>query len=202
MAGAQDFEIAVFDSLYYNKSAMPDYLGQNPSEYPPSEISRYMAVFSQRREEMRRVALKAREKAVSHRGFHVGSAVLAVKFNPDGSEIFEIYPGANYTPEKKRDEEIKAETKWCSERVAINLALAERAKFIVGIVTVSDRKNDEREQGEQANNVLCTCPQCKELLRHLLEEGIIFRETKICNINDSNGNFIKEETTAGELLNV
>lgn len=167
-------------------------------ESQPHRVDRYLEAYESRlRRTMVLEAQKDRtEIAKNHRGFLVGCAVAAVVQEGYGMEEAKIFSAGNYTPESKKK---NSEAKWCAERIAINLALAEKGTFIPAIVTVSDRV--DTGEGGQVHDVLHPCPECRNLLRHLIEEGIMDEETKVCNVNDSNPDkLIMEEHTLKELL--
>lgn len=144
-------------------------------------------------------AIAARDKAVSHRDFRVGCSVMAVEFKGE-KYIYDAYSAANYTPTKKNPPE-KGPNKFCAERVALERALTDGAKLIPGMVSVSTETNQSREskagQPIIEHDILHPCPDCRQLMRALLAQGILRPGSKVCSVNDAKGNgetVIRERT--------
>jgi len=168
------------------------------NEFFIDDAQRHLASYTpERRQELMKLAQEARDAdAKSYRDFFVGCTVLSVHSGVNGDVEYRAFPAGNYTPERKDRSEIG---KWCAERVAVNRALSEGATFIPAMVSVS--KESDRGENEHNHGVLHPCPECRGLLRHLLEEKILHEQTMICNVNDHDPqNTIVSEMTLSELL--
>jgi cytidine deaminase len=167
-------------------------------ESPQQEQERYLYAYDVKlRQTMIKEAQAARDElAKNHRGFLVGCSVSTIVKNDYGMEEVKTHSAGNFTPEDKKK---SPEAKWCAERIAANLALAEKGFFIPAVVTVSSKV--DTGEGGQVHDVLHPCPECRALFRHLIKENIMSGETKVANINDADPQNLKmEERSVKELL--
>ncbi len=174
--------------------------GMHEYEFFIDDIQRHLAAYTpERRQELIKLAQVARgADAKSYRDFFVGCTVLGAHPRINGDTEYRAFPAGNYTPNKKNRSEIG---KWCAERVAVNAALSEGATFIPAMVSVS--MESDRGENEHDHGVLHPCPECRNLLRHLLEEKILHEQTMICNVNDRDPeHVIISERTVRELLDL
>ncbi len=164
---------------------------------PEGEMKEHISFFDSHKGKLIDVARAARTKAKSYRNFHVGSAILGVKLK-NGTFFYDAYLGANNTP-KKLIPPNEGINKRCAERIGLETAISDKVRAIPAIITVSDQTNT----GDKtlACNALHPCEDCRQMIRVLLEIGVLREDCRMLNVNDKNGVIKTEETSLGELLN-
>ena len=166
-----------------------------------SDWERYLGSYDHRIRDITMIpkAIAARDElAENHRGFFVGCALCVVEKREHDTEKVKFYEAANYRPV---DKPVPAEQKFCAERTAILSANSNKKgrMFIIGIVTVSSEI--DTGEGGPVHDVLHPCPQCRDVLRHMIKEGTLSPESRICNVNDKDPEHkVISETTVGKLL--
>lgn len=159
------------------------------SDWLAKDMQVYLKFYENHRPKLIADAAATRDRAVSHRGFHVGCVVMTVDLR-DQKYVYDSYSAANFTPIKKEPPE-KGPNKFCAERVALERALTDGAKLIPAMVSYSKETNVTRETkaGEPMieHDVLHPCQDCRQLMRAMLAQGILRPDSKICSVNDANG---------------
>lgn len=188
---------------------MADYLGPNPSEQEeftvtPEMMEAALKYYREHHKYLEEAAATAREDAVSHRGCKVGCCLMAI--HPQGAKQGEyaIYTGYNVTPEPNLNR--RGKDKRCAERNVLERAIGDGCKFVPALVTVSNFV--DTGDPSKAHDCLHPCKDCRDLLRELVDKGVLSRESMFCSANDAaNGQDGKltwriEEMTVGQLLDL
>lgn len=109
--------------------------------------------FLRRKDELIRLAVNARKRANSHRGFYVGCAVLAY----NGLK-YKIFAGANLKPESDSG-------KMCSEEEALKNTRRDGFNIIIAIAVAGP--NQEDGESGLKTTTLPPCGDCRRLFQDL-----------------------------------
>jgi len=169
-------------------------------------MEQHLQYFRAHRREFIEKAREAWKLAKSYRGFHVGCSLMAADLEGKNF-IYDLYNGANWTPEEKKPPATGA-NKRCAERVAVQAALDGNVKLIPAIITFSKETDISRLREthveDTEDDVLHPCLDCRQMMRALLVLGILRENTILCNINIKNGKNEKDwkinEMTVKDLL--
>ena len=145
--------------------------------------------WTEKKQELRRLAVQERREARHHSGFHVGAAGLILA----GHSGPQVSSGANVQPHKGGG------IKMCAEEPVITRAYQLRG-VVAGIVVVAPPKIDDFSK--LGLDVTISCGHCRkkfldEVRRH---DGVIKSWTMLLFVNVQTGQQL--EMSVGELLNL
>jgi cytidine deaminase len=188
---------------------MADYLGPNPAEQrefkvTPEMVETALQYYRDHRKYLMEAAATAMKDAISHRNCNVGCCLMAIHPQVAKQGEYAIYTDHNVTPAPNLHR--RGKDKRCAERNNLERAIDDGCRFIPAMVTVSNFV--DTGDPSKAHDVLHPCKDCRDLLRELVSQGILSRESMFCSANDvTNGEGGKpswriEEMTVGKLLDM
>lgn len=161
------------------------------------EMNTHLAYYREHRDQLIQAAIITSKNGLSHRKipFQVGCSLLTAGKDSKPDE-YPVYFAYNFKPAPG---EVKGWDKRCAERNAIQSALEHKTAAIIAIVTAST----ETSTGDptKAHDALHPCEECQKLFKELLQNGVLRKDSIVCNANYSDPSNIKiEENTVEKLL--
>ena len=133
--------------------------------------------------------------------FKVSCLLLAEKPGLQPGE-YAMYNTYNFKPIQREEHGSK---KRCAERNAIEGAINNGCRKIIGLVTYSKQKTTGDEN--KSDRVLHCCKDCRLFIKELIHKGLMEKDSLICNAGPADaenpeGGDVYEERTAAELLSL